>query len=141
MPKMSKNTKNFNKCLKNLLTISGVSREELACHLKVAVPVVNRWLNGASVPDVYQFRDIARFFGMPYEWFLDGEVHFPTAAELATVLGLSEDTVEELLSLARTENDAVLGAVDDAIYAVTSTVNAVYEVLLNAGNKAAEGVE
>ena len=138
---MSKNTKNFNKYLKNLLTVSGMSREELASHLKVAVPVVNRWLNGASVPDVYQFRDIARFFGMPYEWFLDGEVHFPSAAELAAILGLSEDTVEELLSLARTENEAVLGAVDDAVYAVTSTVNAVYEDLLDAANKTAGAVE
>ena len=138
---MSKNTKNFNKCLKNLLTVSGVSREELASRLKVAVPVVNRWLNGASVPDMYQFRDIARYFGMPYEWFLDGEVHFPTAAELAAVLGLHEDTVEELLSLARTENEAVLDAVDDAVYAVTSTVNAVYEDLLDAANKTTEGVE
>ena len=138
---MSKNTKNFNKYLKNLLTVSGVSREDLASHLKVAVPVVNRWLNGASVPDVYQFRDIARFFGMPYEWFLDGEVRVPTAAEMAERLGLSEDTVEELLSLARTEGNILLNAVDDAVYAVTSTVNAVYEDLLNAANTAAEGAE
>ena len=141
MPNMSKNTKNFNKCLKNLLTVSGVSREELASHLKVAVPVVNRWLNGASVPDVYQFRDIARYFGMPYEWFLDGEVRVPTAAEMAERLGLSEDTVEELLSLARTEGNILLNAVDDAVYAVTSTVNAVYEDLLSAANATAEGVE
>ena len=138
---MSKNTKNFNKYLKNLLTVSGVSREELASHMKVAVPVVNRWLNGASVPDMYQFRDIARYFGMPYEWFLDGEVHFPTAAEMAERLGLSEDTVEELLSLARTEGNILLNAVDDAVYAVTSTVNAVYEDLLSAANKAAGEVE
>ena len=138
---MSKNTKNFNKYLKNLLTVSGVSREELASHLKVAVPVVNRWLNGASVPDVYQFRDIARYFGMPYEWFLDGEVRVPTAAEMAEKLRLSEDTVEELLSLARTEGNILLNAVDDAVYAVTSTVNAVYEDLLSAANATAEGAE
>ena len=138
---MSKNTKNFNKYLKNLLTVSGVSREELASHLKVAVPVVNRWLNGASVPDVYQFRDIARYFGMPYEWFLDGDVRVPTAAEMAEKLRLSEDTVEELLSLARTEGNILMDAVDDAVYAVTSTVNAVYEDLLNAANATAEGAE
>ena len=138
---MSKNTKNFKKCLKNLLTVSGVSREELACRLKVTVPVVNRWLNGASVPNMYQFRDIARFFGMPYEWFLDGEVRAPSAAEMAERLGLSEDTVEVLLSLARTEGHILLDAVDDAVYAVTSTVNAVYEDLLNAANTAAEGAE
>ena len=138
---MSKNTKNFNKYLKNLLTVSGVSREELASHLKVAVPVVNRWLNGSSVPDGYQFRDIARYFGMPYEWFLDGEVRVPTAAEMAEKLRLSEDTVEELLSLARTEGNILMDAVDDAVYAVISTVNAVYEDLLDAANKTAGAVE
>ena len=119
---MSKNTKNFNKCLKNLLTVSGVGREELASHLKVAVPVVNRWLNGASVPDVYQFRDIARYFGMPYEWFLDGEVRVPTAAELAEKLGLAEATVRALMFVAESEDKAVMGAVDQVIWAVFSAL-------------------
>ena len=138
---MKKNTNNFDKRLQNLLTVSGVSRKELAQHLGVTVPVVSRWVNGASAPDVYQFREIALFFGMPYEWFLDGGDDSPSVEELAALLGLSEDTVEGLLSLAETESDNLLGAVDDAVYAVISTVNTVYDDLLTAADKAAEDVE
>ena len=117
--------KKFDRRLRNLLTLSGVSRTELARRLGVPVPVVNRWLNGASAPDVYQFRAIAQLFGIPYQWFLDED--FPNAAELAARLGLSEDTVEGLLALAEGENTEVLDMMDDAIYAMVSAVNAAQE--------------
>ena len=119
------NPKKFDRRLRNLLTISGMTRAELACRLGVPVPVVNRWLNGASAPDVYQFRAIAQLFGIPYEWFLDDD--FINAAELAARLGLSEDTVECLLALADSENGDVLDMLDDAIYAMVSAVNAAHE--------------
>ena len=83
-------TKNFDQRLRDLLIISGVRREDLACHLGVSVPMVNRWLNGSSVPDVYQFQSIANYFGMPYEWFLEVGDGFPSAEKLAARLGLSE---------------------------------------------------
>lgn len=117
--------KKFDRRLRNLLTLSGITRTELACRLGVPVPVVNRWLNGASAPDVYQFRAIAQLFGIPYQWFLDED--FPNAAELAARLGLSEDTVEGLLALAEGENTEVLDMMDDAIYAMVSAVNAAQE--------------
>ena len=119
------NTKKFDRRLRNLLTLSGMTREELACRLGVPVPVVNRWLNGASAPDVYQFRAIAQLFGIPDEWFLDDD--FLNAAELAARLGLSEDTVEGLLALAESESTDVLDMMDDAIYAMVSAVNAAHE--------------
>lgn len=138
---MRKNTKNFGERLQTLLTASGVDRKELALCLGVTVPVLSRWLNGSSAPDVYQFREIARFFGMPYEWFLDGGDDSPSVEELAALLGLSEDTVEGLLSLAGTESGGLLGAVDDAVYAVISTVNAVYDDLLSVVDDAMEELE
>lgn len=123
-------TKNFDQRLRDLLIISGVRREELACHLGVSVPVVNRWLNGSSVPDVYQFQSIANYFGMPYEWFLDGGDGFPGTEELAARLGLSEETVEALRELAGSGNEGVLTAVDDAVWAVIGAVCAVYGEVL-----------
>ena len=119
------NVRNFDRRLRNLLTLSGMTRAELACRMGVPVPVVNRWLNGASAPDVYQFRAIAQLFGIPYQWFLDD--NFPNAAELAARLGLSEDTVEGLLALAERESTDVLDMMDDAIYAMVSAVNAAHE--------------
>lgn len=121
------NVKKFDERLKNLLAVSGVSREELACHLDVAVPVVNRWLNGYAVPDVYQFQAIAQFFGMPCQWFLDGGDGFPAAAELAEKLGLSEVTVKAMLFMAGSEDAEVMGAVDNAIWAVFSAVLTTYK--------------
>ena len=119
------NPKKFERRLRNLLTLSGMTRAELARRLGVSVPVVNRWLNGASAPDVYQFRAIAQLFGIPYQWFLDDD--FPNATELAARLGLSEDTVEGLFALAESESTDVLDMVDDAIYAMVSAVNAAQE--------------
>lgn len=45
------------------------------------------------------------------------------------------------MSLADTESDGLLGAVDDAVYAVISTVNAVYDDLLSIADSAAEDTE
>ena len=123
-------TKKFNQRLKSLLTISGAGREELARAAGVSVPVVNRWLNGSSAPDVYQFQAIANYFGLPYGWFLDGNDGFPGAVEAGEKLGLSPDTVEALRELAGSGPEGVLAAVDDAVCAVISTINAVYGDLL-----------
>lgn len=123
-------TINFDQRLRDLLIISGVRRENLACHLGVSVPVVNRWLNGSSVPDVYQFQSIANYFGMPYEWFLEVGDGFPSAEKLAARLGLSEETVEALRDLAGSGNEGVLTAVDDAVWAVIGAVCAVYGEVL-----------
>ena len=119
--------KKFDRQLKKLLADSGVGREELACSLGVAVPVVNRWLNGASAPDVYQFRAIARFFDLPYEWFLDADAPFPSAKELAERLGLTETTVQVMLLMADSDDAEVMDAVNDAIWAIFSAVHTVYK--------------
>ena len=119
--------KKFDRCLKNLLTISGVTCEELARHLNVSVPEVRRWMNGLSVPDMYQFRDVAQFFGLPYEWFLDGGSGLPDVEELAELLGLNLDTLEGLLTLAATENEDILEPLDDAIYAIVTSFRTILE--------------
>ena len=119
--------KRFDRCLKNLLTISGVTCEELALYLDVTVPVMRRWMSGVSAPDIYQFREIARFFGLPYEWFLDGGDGFPDVEDLSELLGLNVDTLEGLLLLAETEDEDVLEPLDDAIYSVVSAFRAILE--------------
>ena len=132
---MRMNNNIFDRRLKAILSASGVERGELARHLGVSVPTVNRWLNGISTPNAYQFRAIAHYFGMPYDWFLEAKGGIPNADELAVKLGLSPETVEALLELAGSESEEVLTAVDDAVCAVIATINAVYDDLLAiAGN-------
>lgn len=127
---MNQNNNIFDRRLKAILSASGVERGELARHLGVSVPTVNRWLNGISTPNAYQFRAIAHYFGMPYDWFLEDGGGIPNADDLAVKLGLSPETVEALLELAGSESEEVLTAVDDAVCAVISTINAVYGDLL-----------
>ena len=127
---MNQNDNIFDRRLRGLLVASGVERGELACHLGVSVPTVNRWLNGISTPNAYQFRAIAHYFGMPYDWFLEDNGGIPDVDDLAVKLGLSPETVEALLELAASEDEGVLTAVDDAVCAVIATINAVYGDLL-----------
>ena len=127
---MNQDNNIFDHRLRGLLSASGVERGELARHLGVSVPTVNRWLNGISTPNAYQFRAIAHYFGMPYDWFLKAKGGIPNADDLAVKLGLSPETVEALLELAGSESEEVLTAVDDAVCAVISTINAVYGDLL-----------
>ena len=127
---MNQNNNIFDRRLRGLLSASGVERGELARHLGVSVPTVNRWLNGISTPNAYQLREIVHYFGMPYDWFLEADGGVPNADDLAVKLGLSPETVEALLELAGSESEEVLTAVDDAVCAVISTINAVYGDLL-----------
>ena len=143
---MNQGIDKFDRRLKQLLSVSGVERGELARHLGVSVPTVSRWLNGISTPNVYQFREIAHFFGMPYDWFLEDGNGIPDTEGLAVKLGLSPDTVEALLELAGEESPEVLTAVDDAVCAVIAAVNAVYDDLLRVAeasmrNHTASGTE
>ena len=132
---MRMNNNIFDRRLKAILSASGVERGELARHLGVSVPTVNRWLNGISTPNAYQLREIAHYFGMPYDWFLEADGGVPNADDLAVKLGLSPETVEALLELAGSESEEVLTAVDDAVCAVIATINAVYgDLLAIAGN-------
>ena len=127
---MNHNNNIFDRRLRGLLSASGVERGELARHLDVSVPTVNRWLNGISTPNAYQLREIAHYFGMPYDWFLEAKGGIPNADDLAVKLGLSPETVEALLELAGSESEEVLTAVDDAVCAVITAINAVYGDLL-----------
>ena len=127
---MNQNNNIFDRRLRGLLSASGVERGELARHLDVSVPTVNRWLNGISTPNAYQLREIAHYFGMPYDWFLEAKGGIPNADDLAVKLGLSPETVEALLELAGSESEEVLTAVDDAVCAVIATINAVYDDLM-----------
>ena len=133
---MNQSANIFDSRLKSVLSASLVERGELARHLGVSVPTVNRWLNGISTPNVYQFREIAHFFGMPYDWFLEDNGGIPDTDDLAVKLGLSPETVEALLELAGSESEDVLTAVDDAVCAVIGAINAVYDDLLRVADGA-----
>ena len=119
---MNKTNDYFRRRLSGLLLLTDCLRVDLARHLRVPVQTVRDWESGEDIPNVYQFREIADFFGLPYAWFLDGKDATPNAAELAELLGLSESTVELLTDLEKTATPELLDAVDDAIFALVSSL-------------------
>ena len=123
---MNQNT-SFSRRLRGLFTITDYQPAALAKCLGVGVQTVRQWESGTAVPAVYQFREIAAFFGLPYAWFLDGANGQPGAAAIAEKLGLHEDTVEDLMDLAEDASAPVLDAVDSAVAAAISAVWAAWE--------------
>ena len=139
---MNMNNNIFDRRLKAILSASGVERGELARHLGVSMPTVNRWLNGISTPNVYQLRAIAHYFGMPYDWFLEADGGIPNVDDLAVRLGLSPGTVEALLELvSEGGNEAVLEAVDNTVCAALAVVDSVFEDLDRYTKKVIAGME
>lgn len=120
----------FTNRLQTALRASGKSREELACCVGVSPSTISRWVNGIGLPDVYQFREIARFFDVSSEWFLRDASPLSDPEEISAKLGLSPDTVGELIEMARTESPEVMAALDGAIRSLLSAVDAVYSDLL-----------
>ena len=119
---MNKTNDYFRRRLCGLFLITDYRREDLARHLRVPVKTVREWESGEKIPDVYQFREIANFFELPYEWFLDGTDGMPDASELAELLGLSESTVEMLMKLSENAPPDVLDVVDDTIFTLAAAV-------------------
>ena len=113
---MNKANDYFRRRLCGLFLLTDYRREDLARHLRVPLKTVREWEGGEKIPDVYQFREIAAFFELPYEWFLDGAIGTPDTSELAERLGLSEGTVDALEDLADTATPDVLDVLDDAIF-------------------------
>ena len=62
---MNKTNDYFRRRLCELLTLSDGLRVELARQLRVPVQTVRDWESGEDIPNVYQFREIADFFGLP----------------------------------------------------------------------------
>ena len=122
---MNQNNDYFRRRLSSLFLLTGCLRVDLARHLRAPVQKVRDWESGEDIPNVYQFREIAGFFGLPYDWFLDGVDATPNAAELAELLGLSESTVETLGKLSDAAPPDVMDAVDDAIFALAFAVQSV----------------
>ena len=129
---MNKTHDYFRRRLHGLFVITDYTRADLARAMCVPYNTVLQWESGEKVPNVYQFREIADFFDMPYAWFLDGTDGLPGVEEIADRLGLSEGTVEALLEMEETAPEQVLDDMDDCLFQIVT-------VLQSAVNKAQGG--
>lgn len=83
--------------LRQLMDETSASQQALADYVGVTRQAVAQWKDGKTIPDMYNFKRIAEFFKIPYEYLLgdtDSKVHENMA--LADSLGLSDDAIETL---------------------------------------------
>ena len=83
--------------LRQLMDETDTSQQALADSVGVTRQAVAQWKDGKTIPDIYNFKRIAEFFKIPYEYLLgdtDSKEHENMA--LADSLGLSDDAIETL---------------------------------------------
>jgi len=83
--------------LRNLLAAPGMTQDKLAKVVGVTRQAVSNWRNGATAPDIIYLTKIADFFGVSYEYLLDGiEAPKKKHSYISRETGLSSDTIDAL---------------------------------------------
>lgn len=83
--------------LRQLMDETDTSQQALADSVGVTRQAVAQWKDGKTIPDIYNFKRIAEFFKVPYEYlFGDTNSKVRENMTLADSLGLSDDAIEIL---------------------------------------------
>lgn len=96
----------FAKHLRELLDDAGHTQQEVADYVGVTRQAVAQWKDGKTIPDINNFRALARFFDVPYEYLIgDTESRVREHFDLADTLGLSDAAIHALQSYHREQPD------------------------------------
>lgn len=100
--KAEKNTvqKNFSVALSTLLSETNTTQAELAKYLGVTRQSISQYVSNKSIPDIYIFRKIAKFFNVTYEYLL-GETKSKERAniEINQKIGFSDKNINTLINI------------------------------------------
>ncbi len=89
----------FAKHLRELLDDAGHTQQEVADYVGVTRQAVAQWKDGKTIPDINNFRALARFFDVPYEYLIgDTESRVREHFDLLGTLGLSDAAIHALQS-------------------------------------------
>jgi transcriptional regulator with XRE-family HTH domain len=87
----------FPKRFRLLIDETRVSQQEIAEHVGVSRQAISQWKNGVTIPDMYHFRKVADFFGVPMEYLLgETESRLRENINAANDLGLSDKAIAKL---------------------------------------------
>ena len=83
--------------LRKLIEEKRTNQQAIADFVGVTRQAVAQWKDGKAIPDMYNFKKVAEFFGVPLE-FLYGETDSKVQENmlLADTLGLSDKAIEEI---------------------------------------------
>ncbi|ADU26049.1 helix-turn-helix domain-containing protein [Ethanoligenens harbinense] len=96
----------FAKHLRELLDNAGHTQQDVADYVGVTRQAVAQWKDGKTIPDINNFRALARFFEVPYEYLIgDTESRVREHFDLADTLGLSDAAIHALQSYRREQLD------------------------------------
>ena len=89
----------FPKRLRLLFDETRVNQQEVADYVGVSRQAVSQWKDGKTIPDMYNFRKIAKFFNVPMEYLLgETESKVNENMDIYERLGLSDKAISKLQS-------------------------------------------
>lgn len=96
----------FAKHLRELLDDAGHTQQDVADYVGVTRQAVAQWKDGKTIPDINNFRALARFFDVPYEYLIgDTESRVREHFDLVGTLGLSDAAIHALQSYRHEQPD------------------------------------
>lgn len=85
--------------LRQLMEETGSSQHDVANYVGVTRQAVAQWKDGKTIPDMYSFKKVADFFGVPFSYLYgDTDSRQAENMHLEETLGLSDDAIEMLQS-------------------------------------------
>lgn len=100
----------FPKRLRSLLDETHRSQQEVADFIGVSRQAVAQWKDGKTIPDMYNFKKVAKYFNVPYEYLLgETDSRIKDNIALESKLGLSDQAITtlEFLSNMQTEDNYI----------------------------------
>ena len=94
----------FSKKLKGMLARRRISQDEIAASLGISQGKVSNWVNGKSLPDLYESAQIARHFGVELSYLADDDLDEPpapvvTEQERLLLVACRKVGIEEVMKL------------------------------------------
>jgi len=92
--------------LRELIEEKRTNQQAIADFVGVTRQAVAQWKDGKAIPDMYNFKKVAEFFGVPLE-FLYGETNSKVQENmlLADTLGLSDGAIDAIINLGNFSRD------------------------------------
>ena len=99
----------FPRRMRLLIDETRVSQQDIADYVGVSRQAVSQWKDGKTIPDMYNFKKIAGFFKVPFE-YLYGETDSKTKEYLALAesIGLSDKAITKLQEWASKKESGIL---------------------------------
>ena len=87
----------FSSRLRQLMEDTGSSQQDVADYVGITRQAVAQWKDGKTIPDMYSFKKVAKFFNVPFSYLYgDSDSKKEENRHLENTIGLSDKAIEVL---------------------------------------------